>query len=151
MRKRHCVGTYISTDRVLVLCEISGPRRKCDVGQGDSARGTRAPAPNKTRPSRKLHRHELRRLLAHVGDSVRVAAGRPLDVARFDVYGRGALAFNIAAYLDIRDRDYQVRPVVPVAWNDSPGLELEFGNAGIILAAMTGFGRRCLRRDIRFK
>src|SRR5579864_3072035 len=83
--------------------------------------------------SRKLHGHELRRLLTHVGDNMRVAAGRPRNVAGFNVHRRGALAFNIAAYVDIRNRDHQVRPVVTMAWNDSSGLELEFGNAGVVL------------------
>src|ERR1700757_1036410 len=83
--------------------------------------------------SRKFHGHELRRLLPHVGDNVCVAAGRPRNVAGFDAHGRGPLAFNIAAYVDIRNRDHKVRPVVTMAWNDSSGLELEFRNAGIVL------------------
>src|ERR1700756_4736053 len=83
--------------------------------------------------SRKFHGHELRRLLPHVGDNVRVAPGRPRNVTGFDVNRRGDLAFNIAAYVDIGNRDHKVRPVVTMAWNDSSGLELEFRNAGIVL------------------
>src|SRR5438270_10364020 len=91
--------------------------------RGDSGRLT----------SRKLHGHELRRLLAHVGYRVPVAPGRPRNVAGFEVHGRGPLAFNISAYVDIRNRDHKVRPVVTMAWNDSSGLELDFGNTGVVL------------------
>src|SRR5215469_10173467 len=77
--------------------------------------------------SRKFHGHELRRLLADVGDNVRVAAGRPRNVAGFDVHQRGTLAFNITAYVDICNRDHQVRPVVTMAGNDSSRLKFDFG------------------------
>jgi hypothetical protein len=52
---------------------------------------------------------ELGFLLACVGQGVGVAAGEPLYVAGFDVSGHGALAFDIAADVEIGECYHQMR------------------------------------------
>jgi len=63
---------------------------------------------------------------------VGVASGEPFDVSGFELGRGGAAAFDVAAEVDVGDGDDEVRAVVVMAGDDASGLELDFGDAGVV-------------------
>src|SRR5580692_10745454 len=59
--------------------------------------------------------YELCLLVAYVGQGVDVAAGEPFRVAGFEIAGHGALAYDVAAHLQVGYRYQQVRAGVVMA------------------------------------
>jgi len=51
-----------------------------------------------------FERNKFRFLLADVGEGVGVAAGEPFHIARLEMSGHGALAFDVAAHVEIGER-----------------------------------------------
>ena len=76
---------------------------------------------------------ELGFLFAGVGQGVGVGAGEPLHVAGLEVSGHGALAFDVAADFEIRDRYYEMRAGVVVAGDGRAGLQVDLGDADAVL------------------
>src|SRR5438552_4256518 len=87
---------------------------------------------NRATRSLKFQGHELCRLLAHICQRVRVPARQPLHIAGLKVSRHRALTFDVAAYLEIADRDQQVRTGMMMAGQDCPRLQLDFGNPDAI-------------------
>lgn len=86
-------------------------------------------------------------LLAGVGNGVGVVAGNPFGFSGFEVdLGRGGLAFDVAAEVEVGDRDYEVRAVVVVPGNYGAGLEFEFGDADAVFDEEDLFG--AAREDV---
>ena len=76
---------------------------------------------------------ELGWLVAYVGQGVGVAAGEPFYVAGLENAGHGALAYDIAAHLQVGYGDQQVRAGVVVAGHGGAGLQLGLGDADAVL------------------
>jgi hypothetical protein len=76
---------------------------------------------------------ELGWLVAYVGQGVGVAAGEPLHVAGLENARHGALAYDIAAHLQVGYRDQQVRAGVVMAGHGGAGLQLGLGDADAVL------------------
>lgn len=89
---------------------------------------------------REFQGYEFGWIGADVGDGVGVIAGEPFGVAGFEVAQHGALAFDVAAEIEIRDGDEQVRAGVVVQGDDSGGLEFEFGDADAVFDEENLFG-----------
>src|SRR5579863_9886691 len=68
-----------------------------------------------TPSSVELQGDELGWLVAYVGQGVGVAAGEPLHVAGLENARHGALAYHVAAHLQVGYRDQQVRAGVVMA------------------------------------
>ena len=77
--------------------------------------------------------YELGWLVAYVGQGVGVAAGEPLHVAGLENARHGALAYDIAAHLQVGYRDQQVRAGVVMAGHGGAGLQFGFGDAHAVL------------------
>jgi len=80
-----------------------------------------------------FHGDELGWLVAYVGQGVGVAAGEPLHVAGLENAWHGALAYDIAAHLQVGYRDQQVRAGMVMAGHSGAGLQLGFGDADAVL------------------
>ncbi len=107
------------------------------LGPFDCAQGrlARAPVPTQPRPHTSVlefHGHESCRSLAHVRHGVGVACWQPLDVAGLEFSGHRAHAFYVAAYLEVGNRNQQMRRVVMVAGRDRARFEVEPGHADTI-------------------
>jgi len=76
---------------------------------------------------------ELGFLLACIGKGVSVAAGEPLHVPGVEVAWHGALAFDVAAHVEIGDRDHEVRAGMVMAGYGRTRLQLDLGDAHAIL------------------
>ena len=82
---------------------------------------------------RKLHRHQLGRILSNVAYAVREASWNPLYFARFQV-DRGWLSpRNLTSQLKIADRNQQVRSVVMMRGHNAAGLQFNFTDPGVVL------------------
>jgi hypothetical protein len=77
--------------------------------------------------------YELGWLVAYVGQGVGVAAGEPLHVAGLENAWHGALAYDIAAHLQVGYRNQQVRAGMVMAGHGGTGLQLGLGDADAVL------------------
>ena len=77
----------------------------------------------------KFHRHESRRALAYIRQRVGVASWQPFDLAGLEFSGHRAHSFDVAADIEIADRDQQMRTVVMVAGHNRAGFKVDFGHA----------------------
>jgi hypothetical protein len=80
-----------------------------------------------------FHGDELGWLVAYVGQGVGVAAGEPLHVAGLENAWHGALAYDIAAHLQVGYRDQQVRAGMVMTGHCGAGLQLGFRDADAVL------------------
>src|SRR5580658_273227 len=89
---------------------------------------------------REFQGYEFGWLLARVGYGVGIVAGEPFAIAGFEVAGHGALAFYVAADVEVAYGYQQVRAGVMVPGRDAAGLEFEFGDADAIFDEEDLFG-----------
>src|SRR5438105_13601062 len=69
----------------------------------------------------KFQGDKLRLLLGDVGERVRISTRQPLDVASLELSQHRPLAFHVAAYFQIADRDQQVRASMMMPRNNRAG------------------------------
>src|SRR5208282_5606209 len=57
----------------------------------------------------KFYRHESRRTLPHIRQGVGVVSRQPFNIAGFEFSGHRAHSFDVAPYIEIGDRDQEMR------------------------------------------
>src|SRR6266403_180325 len=77
----------------------------------------------------KFYRHESRWALAHIRQRVGVASRQPFDIAGLESSRHRAHSFDVAAQIEIGNRDHQMRTVVMVAGYDSARFKVDFRHA----------------------
>ena len=90
-------------------------------------------SPHNPGSSVELQGDELGWLVAYVGQGVGVAAGEPLHVAGLENAWHGALAYDIAAHLQVGYCDQQVRAGMVMAGHGRAGLQFGLGDADAVL------------------
>src|SRR5208337_4343196 len=63
----------------------------------------------------KFYRHESRRPLPHIRQGVGVASRQPFNIAGLEISGHRSHPHDVAAHIEIGDRDQQMRAVVMMA------------------------------------
>src|SRR6266478_4514799 len=84
---------------------------------------------SRARSTLKFYRHESRWALAHIRQGVGVASRQPFDIAGLESSRHRAHSFDVAAQIEIGNRDHQMRTVVMVAGYDSARFKVDFRHA----------------------
>src|SRR6266436_1446782 len=77
----------------------------------------------------KFYRHKSRRALPHIRQGMGVASRQPFDIAGLESSRHRAHSFDVAAQIEIGNRDHQMRTVVMVAGYDSARFKVDFRHA----------------------
>jgi len=126
------IGVRPGRDPHLENREMWGTRRgRLSLREARSMAGDKSV--RSTRRSVEFQGDELGWLVAYIGQGVGVAAGEPLHVAGLENAWHGALAYDIAAHLQVGYRDQQVRARMVMAGHSGARLQLGFGDAHAVL------------------